>query len=230
MKSGVFVITGATRGIGAATARMAERDGYRVVLAARDVDALRHREGGNVRVRACDVRSWEQVSGLFEWVLAEWGRVDVVLANAGVSVDTSFTTDDGDPPDTWTDMVVTNVCGPAFTARAAMPALIASRGHLLLTGSASGRGVRPGNLYSATKWAVTGLAQGLRAECVGTGVRVTVVQPGLTDTGCVPASRADDPKLAPEDVGRAVMYAVSQPPGVDVNEILLRPVGQAAHR
>ncbi|GAA2688348.1 SDR family oxidoreductase [Actinosynnema pretiosum subsp. pretiosum] len=224
------MITGATRGIGAATARMAEQAGYRVVLAARDVDALRDREDDRVRARACDVRSWEQVSDLFEWVLGEWGRVDVVLANAGTSVDTSFTTDDGDPPDTWTDMVVTNVCGPAFTARAAMPALIASRGHLLLTGSASGRGVRPGNLYSATKWAVTGLAQGIRAECVGTGVRVTVVQPGLTDTGCVPASRADDPKLAPEDVGRAVMYAVSQPPGVDVNEILVRPVGQAAHR
>jgi NADP-dependent 3-hydroxy acid dehydrogenase YdfG len=65
---------------------------------------------------------------------------------------------------------------------------------------------------------------------VGTGVRVTVVQPGLVDTDAIPASRAADPKLAPEDVGRAVLYAVSQPSTVDVNEILIRPTGQAAHR
>jgi NADP-dependent 3-hydroxy acid dehydrogenase YdfG len=126
-------------------------------------------------------------------------------------------------------MVVTNICGPAYTARATMPALIRSKGHLVLTGSAAGRGVRPGNLYSATKWAVTGLAQAIRAEAVGTGVRVTLIQPGLTDTEAIPASRAADPKLDPADVGRAVMYAVSQPPTVDVNEILIRPVGQGPH-
>lgn len=77
---------------------------------------------------------------------------------------------------------------------------------------------------------MTGLAQAIRAECVGTGVRVTLVQPGLTDTGGIPPSRSADPKLAPEDVARAVMYAVGQPPTVDVNEILVRPVGQDAYR
>ncbi len=80
-------------------------------------------------------------------VESRWGRIDVVFANAGVSVDTSFTSSAGAKPSEWTDMVVTNVCGPAFTARAAMPALIRSGGHLVLTGSAAGRGVRPGNLY-----------------------------------------------------------------------------------
>lgn len=224
-------MTGAGRGIGAATARLAAGTGYRVVLAARDAAALAGLAaslGGPDRVLAasCDVRDYEQVAALVARVEREWGRLDVVFANAGVGVVTSFTTDGGAPPAEWSDMVLTNVCGPAFTAKAALPALIRHGGHLVLTGSAAGRGVRPGNLYSATKWAVTGLAQAIRAECVGTGVRVTLVQPGLTDTGGIPPSRAGDPKLAPEDVARAVLYAVGQPPTVDVNEILVRPVGQ----
>ncbi|MFD1152489.1 SDR family oxidoreductase [Saccharothrix hoggarensis] len=235
MADGVFLVTGASRGIGAATARLAAEAGYRLVLTARDTSSLAPvaaRLGGPDRVWAasCDVRSFEQLAALVGQVEEEWGRLDVVFANAGTSVVTSFTSDAGAPPDEWSDMVLTNVCGPAFTARAAMPALIRHGGHLVLTGSAAGRGVRPGNLYSATKWAVTGLAQAIRAECVGTGVRVTLVQPGLTDTGGIPPSRQADPKLAPEDVARAVLYAVSQPPTVDVNEILVRPVGQDAYR
>ncbi|GAA1347682.1 SDR family oxidoreductase [Saccharothrix algeriensis] len=235
MGEAVFLITGASRGIGLATARLAAEAGYRLVLAARDVDRLTGHVaalGGpdRVRVASCDVRAWEQLAALVGRVEEEWGRLDVVFANAGASVVTSFTSSRGAPPAQWGDMVLTNVCGPAFTARAALPALIRSGGHLVLTGSAAGRGVRPGNLYAATKWAVTGLAQAIRAECVGTGVRVTLVQPGLTDTEGIPASRAADPKLAPADVARAVLYAVSQPATVDVNEILVRPVGQDAYR
>ncbi|MER5263758.1 SDR family oxidoreductase [Actinosynnema sp. NPDC002837] len=235
MAQGVFVVTGASRGIGAATARLAAEAGYRLVLTARDASRLAElaaRIGGSDRVwvASCDVRVYDEVAALMGRVEEEWGSVDVVFANAGASVTTSFTSTDGAPPAEWSDMVLTNVCGPAFTARAAMPALMRHAGHLVLTGSAAGRGVRPGNLYSATKWAVTGLAQAIRAECVGTGVRVTLVQPGLTDTGGIPPSRAADPKLAPEDVARAVLYAVGQPPSVDVNEILVRPVGQDAYR
>ncbi|WP_433262870.1 SDR family oxidoreductase [Actinosynnema sp. CS-041913] len=235
MGEGVFLITGASRGIGLATAQAAAEAGYRLVLTARDVDKLAEqaaRLGGpdRVWVASCDVRAWEQLAALVGRVEEEWGRLDVVFANAGTSVVTSFTSSQGAPPAQWSDMVLTNVCGPAFTARAALPALIRSGGHLVLTGSAAGRGVRPGNLYAATKWAVTGLAQAIRAECVGTGVRVTLVQPGLTDTGGIPTSRLGDPKLAPADVARAVMYAVSQPSTVDVNEILVRPLGQDAYR
>ena len=93
--------------------------------------------------------------------------------------------------------------------------LAESRGHLLLTGSVAGRVLIPGSLYSATKWAVSALAASIRAECVGTGVRVTLVQPGLTDTDPVSPGREGDPKLDPGDVARAVLYAVSQPAGVD---------------
>jgi NADP-dependent 3-hydroxy acid dehydrogenase YdfG len=103
-------------------------------------------------------------------------------------------------------------------------------GHLVITGSVAGRVIRPGNLYSATKWAVSALAASIRAECVGSGVRVTLIQPGLTDTGEIAADRRDDPALAPADVARAVMYAVSQPAGVDVSEIVIRPVGQDPFR
>jgi NADP-dependent 3-hydroxy acid dehydrogenase YdfG len=231
----VFLITGASRGIGAATARLAADAGYRLVLVARDQTRLadlatRLGDPGRVWPLACDVTDWTQLSGLVARVQDTWGRLDVVFANAGTSVVTSFLGRRGAPPEEWRDMVLANVYGPALTARAALPALVESGGHLVLTGSAAGRGVRPGNLYSATKWAVTGLAQSIRAECVGTGVRVTLVQPGLVDTGGIPPERSQDPKLDPADVARAVLYAVGQPATVDVNEILVRPVGQDPYR
>ncbi len=126
-------------------------------------------------------------------------------------------------------MILTNVYGAAITARAALPALVRTQGHLLLTGSNAGRGIRPGNLYSATKWAVTALAQNIRAECVGTGVRVTLIQPGMVETDMTAATR-DVPKLRPEDIANAVRYALGQPPGVDVNELTIRPTGQHPER
>ncbi|MDS0136128.1 MULTISPECIES: SDR family oxidoreductase [unclassified Amycolatopsis] len=228
MTDPVFLITGASRGIGAATARLAAEAGYRLVLVARDQTRLtdlatRLGDADRVWPAACDVTDWARLDALVTRVRDTWGRLDVVFANAGASVVTSFLGEGGAPPEEWRDMVLANVYGPALTARAALPALVASGGHLVLTGSAAGRGIRPGNLYSATKWAVTGLAQNIRAECVGTGVRVTLIQPGLVDTGGIPAERSRDPKLDPADVARAVLYAVGQPSTVDVNEILVRP-------
>lgn len=235
MTDPVLLITGASSGVGAATVRLAAASGYRLVLAARNPDklaAFAASIGSPDRVLGlpCDVGDWAEVSALVDRAEQTFGRVDAVFANAGVSVNTSFLGTSGDSPELWRDMVVTNVCGPALTARAALPALVRSGGHLVLTGSAAGRGVRPGSLYSATKWAVTGLAQAIRAECVGTGVRVTLIQPGLVDTEAIPASRRDDPKLEPADVARAVLYALGQPPTVDVNEIVIRPIGQDAYR
>ncbi|PRX96333.1 SDR family oxidoreductase [Allonocardiopsis opalescens] len=232
MDGGTFLITGASRGIGAATARLAAGAGHRVALLARDAAGL-HRLAEEIaapdRVLAvpCDAADWDSVREAVGLVVRTWGRLDVAFANAGVSVDTSFLGTRGAPPPEWREMVLTNVYGPAIAARAALPELVRSRGHFVISGSAAGRGVRPGNLYAATKWAVTGLAQSIRAECVGTGVRVSLVLPGLVDTGGIPADRAGDPKLDPADVARAVLYAVGQPPAVDVNEILIRPVGQA---
>ncbi|MCO1579488.1 SDR family NAD(P)-dependent oxidoreductase [Crossiella sp. SN42] len=222
--SKVMIVTGAAGGIGAATARLAAEQGFRVVLAGRTAAPLAAlaAELDGLAV-PCDVADWPQVRALVARTVAEFGRLDVVFANAGHSVSTSFRTEDGAPPEQWPGMVLTNVCGAAFTARAALPELLRANGHLVLTGSAAGRGIRPGNLYSATKWAVTGLAQNIRAECAGTGLRVSLLQPGLVDTGGIPPERAAEPKLTPADVARAVLYAVSQPPHVNVDEIILRP-------
>lgn len=230
----VFLVTGASSGIGAVTAELALKAGYRVVLAARGTDrltALATRLGGpdRVLVLPCDVTEWSEVDGLVRAVLDRWGRLDVAFANAGIAVETSFLGTSGAPPEQWRDMVLANVHGVAMTARAAVPALVRTGGHLVLTGSAAGRTVRPGSVYSATKWAITGLAQGIRAECVGAGVRVTLVQPGLVDTEAIDPGRAE-PKLDPADVARAVLYAVGEPRHVDVNEIVVRPVGQHPYR
>ncbi|MCA1189863.1 SDR family NAD(P)-dependent oxidoreductase [Saccharopolyspora sp. 6T] len=233
----VLLITGASRGIGAATARAAARAGHRLALLSRSADALAElvREldtsatpAGESRTLAvpCDVTDWDDLSTAVARVEQHFGRLDAAFANAGRSVATSFLGTDGADPADWRDMVLTNVHGTALTARATLPALVRTRGHLLLTGSAAGRGIRPGNLYSATKWAVTGMAQNIRAECVGTGVRVTLLQPGLVETGMNTPEQADRPKLRAADVAEAALYALAQPATVDVNELLIRPTGQ----
>ena len=196
------------------------------------LDALAAELGGPDRALAvpCDVSDWDQLQELVGRGHDAFGRLDVAFANAGVSGATSFTGNGGAPPGQWHEMVSVNVLGTALTARAVLPALAMVPGHLVITGSVAGRVIRPGNLYSATKWAVSALAASIRAECVGSGIRVTLIQPGLTDTGEIAADRRDDPALAPADVARAVMYAVSQPAGVDVGEIVIRPVGQDPFR
>jgi NADP-dependent 3-hydroxy acid dehydrogenase YdfG len=121
-------------------------------------------------------------------------------------------------------MVLTNVYGAALTVRASIPPLRESRGHLLLTGSVAGRRALPGSLYSCTKFAITAMGEAARQELNGTGVRVTVVEPGMVDTPFF--SERPTGALHPDDVARAVMFAVAQPPHVDVNEILVRPTAQ----
>ena len=237
MSEHVFLITGGAGGIGSATARLAADAGFRLVLAGRSKDKL-EAFAGELRARtdvltvACDVSEWTQVEDLIRQTEETFGRLDVAFANAGLSPSTSFLGTKGDPPDQWKAAVLTNVLGPALTARAALPALVRTEGHLILNGSVAGRGVRIGSLYSATKWAVTGLGPSIRAECVGTGVRVTLIQAGLVDTGpgMVKDERRDHPKLDPADIGRAVLFAVSQPRHVDVSEIVVRPVGEDRYR
>ncbi|MFM8883625.1 MAG: SDR family oxidoreductase, partial [Solirubrobacterales bacterium] len=133
---------------------------------------------------------------------------------------------EGDSPEHWREMVLTNVLGAAYTVRATFDAVRESRGHFLLTGSVAGRVAIPGSLYSSTKWAVAGMGQSLRAELAGTGVRVTVIAPGMVDTPFFDQKPAEG-ILVDEDIAGAVLWAVSQPERVDVNEILVRPTAQA---
>ena len=221
----VFVITGASSGIGAATARAAAADGYSLVLAARSKDKLDALvdEIGDERAIAveADITDWESNERLVQAALDRFGRVDVVFANAGFGAARGWLKE---TPEHWRDMVLTNVLGAAYTLRAAIPAVTETKGHLLVTGSVAGRRALPGSLYSCTKWAVTAMGEAVRQDLNDTGVRVTVIEPGMVDTPFF-----DDPPsgaLEPDDIARAVMFALTQPPHVDVNEMLIRPTAQ----
>jgi NADP-dependent 3-hydroxy acid dehydrogenase YdfG len=222
----VFLITGASTGIGAATARRAAEAGHRVVLAARGVDKLDELAGelggeGRALAVRCDVTEWADQERLVQAALDAFGRLDVVFANAGFGAKRGFLEE---TPEQWRSMVLTNVLGAAYTIRATLPALKESRGHILITSSVAGRRALPGSLYSATKHAATAMGEALRQDVNDTGIRVTVIEPGLVDTPFFdnPVSGA----LEADDIARAVMYAVSQPSHVDVNEILIRPTAQ----
>jgi NADP-dependent 3-hydroxy acid dehydrogenase YdfG len=226
MPDPVFLVTGASSGIGEATARRAAAAGYRVVLAARSRDRLSDLAaelGGPERslVCQCDVTEWDQQEAMVKDALECFGRLDVAFANAGFGGARGFLKES---PEHWRSMVLTNVYGAALTIRASLPALKEARGHLLLTGSVAGRRALAGSLYSATKWAVTAMGESARQELNGTGVRVTLIEPGMVDTPFFDERPSD--ALKPDDVARAVMFAVSQPPHVDVNEILVRPTAQ----
>jgi NADP-dependent 3-hydroxy acid dehydrogenase YdfG len=226
MPDPVFLITGASSGIGAATARHAAGQGYRIVLAARSVDRLADLAdelGGDAYALAvrCDVTEWEQQEEMVRRAIERFGRLDVVFVNAGFGAKRGFLEES---PEFWRSMVLTNVYGAALTIRATLPAVREARGHFVLTSSVAGRRALPGSLYSATKWAVTAMGEALRQEMADTGVRVTLIEPGMVDTPFF-----DNPVsgvLGADDVARAVMFAVSQPAHVDVNEILVRPTAQ----
>jgi len=222
----VFLITGASTGIGAATARRAVQDGYRVVLAARTqdkLDALAGELGGDAHALAvgCDVGEWADQEAMVAAALERFGRLDVAFANAGFGAARGFLEES---PEQWRSMVLTNVLGVAYTIRATIPALTEARGHLLITSSVAGRRALKGSLYSATKHAVTAMGEAARLDLNGTGVRVTTIEPGMVDTPFF----TDRPQQALEadDIARAVLYAVAQPAHVDINEILVRPVAQ----
>jgi NADP-dependent 3-hydroxy acid dehydrogenase YdfG len=226
MADPVFLITGASSGIGAATARAAAEAGYRMALAARSVDRLQELAaelGGEDRALPikCDVTEWSDQEAMVAEVLDRFGQLDVAFANAGFGAKRGFLSES---PEFWRSMVLTNVYGAALTIRATVEALTAAKGHLLLTGSVAGRKALRGSLYSATKWAVTAMGEGARQELNGTGVRVTLIEPGAVGTPFFD----NQPKtaLVADDVARAIMYAVSQPPEVDVNEILIRATSQ----
>jgi NADP-dependent 3-hydroxy acid dehydrogenase YdfG len=223
----VFLITGASSGIGAATARHAAKAGYRLVLAARShdkIDALAEELGGDERAIAvsCDVTEWSDVEALAQRALDAFGRIDVAFANAGTGGGSSFESDD---PEAWRSMALINVYGAALTAKAVIPALKQSKGHLLLTGSLAGRKPAAGSFYSATKFAVSGMGECLRMELQDTDVHVCVIEPGQTQTPFF-----DDPgeieRMEADDIAEAVMFVVTRPARVDINEVLIRPVQQ----
>jgi NADP-dependent 3-hydroxy acid dehydrogenase YdfG len=224
----VVVITGASSGIGAATARRAVEFGQRVVLAARSearLENLARELGGEEKAIAvrCDVTSWDDQQALVATALERFGRLDVFFANAGFGAARGFL---AESVEHWKSMIDTNVLGAALSIRACLPHFREQdAGHLILTSSIAGRRVLPGSLYSCTKFAVTAMGEALRQEVSDTAIKVTLIEPGMVDTAFFddPPSRA----LDADDIARAVMFALTQPAHVDVNELLVRPIRQA---
>jgi NADP-dependent 3-hydroxy acid dehydrogenase YdfG len=227
----VLLITGASSGIGAATARAAAGR-YRLVLAARrleELEELAAELGGEERAVAvrCDVTEWDEVQALAQTALNRFGRIDAVFANAGFGATRGFLEES---PEHWRSMVLTNVLGPALTIRATLPHMLErGDGHYVITSSVAGRRALPGSLYSATKFAATTIGEALRQELrqmkENDRIKVTLIEPGITDTEFFDDKPAEW-ALRDEDIAREVLHALTAPPGVEINEILIRPTAQ----
>jgi NADP-dependent 3-hydroxy acid dehydrogenase YdfG len=172
-----------------------------------------------------DAADLDAVRHAVDRTIGEFGRLDNIVANAGYAIHEGL---DGDPA-AWRDMVLTNVLGPALLIHAALPAVRETQGRIVLVGSVAGFKNAPGNIYGATKWAVTGLAENTRLLVTGDGVGVTLIAPGRVETGFWD-NRAeglpDGELMSAGQVAEAIVWTLSQPAPVDVNTVVLRPLGQ----
>jgi NADP-dependent 3-hydroxy acid dehydrogenase YdfG len=227
----VTLITGGSSGIGAATARALLKQGHRVAITGRDADrlaALATSVGAGDRLLtiAGDAADENHVAAAVAQIVGLWGRLDTVIANAGYSL--PGTLEDHEPA-AMRAMVLTNVLGPALLARETLPHLRNSKGRIVIVGSVAGTRNTPGNLYSVTKWAAHALAENVRLLVAKDHVTVTLVAPGVVDTpfwddrGGSPAAA---PTLTAEQVADAILFALNQPEGVDINQVVIRPTGQ----
>ncbi|MEM6667190.1 MAG: SDR family oxidoreductase [Pseudomonadota bacterium] len=224
MTKNVLLITGASTGIGAATARAAVAAGWSVALSARSADRLDALVGelgaDNALAMACNVQSLADQEAMVAATVDRFGRLDAAFANAGLGASSPGTL--GGDPANWEEMILTNVLGLTYTCRAVADAIIASKGHILLTGSRAGRVALKGSVYGATKWYVTGYGQNLREEMAVHGVRVTLIEPGMVDTPFFDTPKPD--ALKDTDIANAVLYALTQPAHVNVSEMLVLPM------
>ncbi|WP_405824066.1 SDR family oxidoreductase [Streptomyces sp. NBC_01390] len=228
--SPVALITGGGSGIGAAVARQLLAAGHRVTVTGRGEERLTGfaeelgRPQGLLTIPG-NAAEYDDVRAAVETTLKEFGRLDTVVANAGFA--THDTVAEGDPAG-WSEMVLTNVLGPALLIRASIDALKETRGRIVLVGSVAGFVHGPGNIYGATKWAVTGLAENTRRQVTEFGVGVTLVAPGRVETpfwdsyGSLPPGHL----LTADQLADSIVWAIRQPEGVDVNTVVVRPIGQ----
>lgn len=239
----VALVTGASSGIGEATALALAAEGASVALAARRVERLETlaqritAAGGTALPLACDVAEEEQVQRAVQDIQDKWGRLDILVNNAGLSVIGPIL---GGDTDAWRRLVNVNVLGLMYATRAVLPLMKEQGGgHIINLSSVAGRTTTAGlGVYSATKWAVGGFSESLRQEAVAYKVRVTVIEPGQTASEMVDIMKSDPaqaailaqfgplPALESADVAAAVLYAVMQPDHVSVNELLVRPSEQ----
>ena len=222
MSTKTLFITGASSGIGAATARLAVAQGWHVGLFARSRDKLDDLVGelGDKAVAfPGDVTDLDAQKAAMATFVDRTGGLDAAFANAGMGLSAAGT-EAGDPEE-WERLIGVNVLGVLWTVMAAMPHLKERTGHLLLTGSAAGRRHISGSVYGATKWFVHGYGGNLSEEMKSFGGRCTIIAPGMVDTAFFDEPKPD--KLQAEDVARAVLFALEAAPRCAVNEIFLMP-------
>lgn len=224
----IAVVTGAGSGIGEAIATLLHEEGAKVVLAGRNKDKLQNVANqlaqDSVKVVPTDVTNKEEVDELMKIAQQTFGGLDIVINSAGQMLSSKIT---DHQVDEWDSMIDVNIKGTLYTAQAALPTMLEqSSGHLINIASISGFEVtKSSTIYSATKAAVHTITQGLEKELAKTGVKVTSISPGMVDTAITAAyNPSDRKKLDPQDIAEAVLYALTQPKHVNVNEITVRPV------
>ncbi|HDZ3292126.1 TPA: SDR family oxidoreductase [Staphylococcus aureus] len=224
----IAVVTGAGSGIGEAIATLLHEEGAKVVLAGRNKDKLQNVANqlaqDSVKVVPTDVTKKEEVDELIKIAQQTFGGLDIVINSAGQMLSSKIT---DYQVDEWDSMIDVNIKGTLYTAQAALPTMLEqSSGHLINIASISGFEVtKSSTIYSATKAAVHTITHGLEKELAKTGVKVTSISPGMVDTAITAAyNPTDRKKLEPQDIAEAVLYALTQPKHVNVNEITVRPV------
>ena len=231
--SRTVLITGAAGGIGAATTRRLLAAGYQVAISGRHEAPLQDlvselNQAERVFPVVADATDYDALNEAVRRTVERFGQLDVVIANAGFSTHDNLITGN---PDRWREMVLVNVLGPALLVKAALPALRASRGRIVFLGSVAGFKNTPGNMYSVTKWAATGLAENTRLLVTGDGIGVTLIAPGRVDTSFwanrSTSAAAEGPSLTAEHIADTIAWALDQPASVDINTVVLRPIGQA---
>jgi 3-hydroxy acid dehydrogenase/malonic semialdehyde reductase len=244
--SGTVLITGASAGIGEATARAFAEAGARLVLTARRRERLealaaelRQAHGTESHLLVLDVRDRDAVSAAIGGLPAAWAAIDVLVNNAGMARGTEKV-QAGDPAE-WDDVVQTNVNGLLYVTRAVTAGMVErGRGHVINLGSIAGHEVYPGGaVYCATKHAVGAITKGLRMDLLGTGLRVSTVDPGMVETEfSVVRFRGDQDRadsvyrnmtpLTGADIADAIVWIATRPPHVNVDEIIIKPTDQAS--
>jgi NADP-dependent 3-hydroxy acid dehydrogenase YdfG len=239
----VAIITGASSGIGKATAISLAAEGAKVVIAARRGEPLeavaKHitENGGQALPVVADITDEVQIKNLIQKANAEFGRVDILVNNAGISFPGRIENAD---PANWRKMIDINVLALMYTTYTVLPIFKAQKsGHIVNISSVAGRIARAGMAgYNVTKWGVNAFSEALRQEVYQDNIRVTIIEPGLVETEIdqhitdvvakqeIEARRKAITPLQSEDIAAAIIYAVTQPQHVNVNEILIRPTLQ----